>query len=61
MKKLERIKEVSVTDEFFAVYDLLGALGYKTEGLTILDISFVKWDVLKLLENIELKETELVK
>jgi hypothetical protein len=53
MKKLERVKEVSTIDEFSAVHDLLIALGYKTENLTLLDISQVKYDVMKAIDGFE--------
>jgi hypothetical protein len=53
MKKLERVKEVSVVDEFFAVHDLLTALGYNTESLNMLDMAYIKHDVLKAIEECE--------
>jgi len=53
MKKLERVKEVSVVDEFFAVHDLLIALGYNTENLNVLDMAQVKYDIIQALENFE--------
>jgi hypothetical protein len=53
MKKLERVKEVGITDEFLAVMDLLDALGYETSKLTMLDMSQIKYDVMKAIDGFE--------
>lgn len=56
MKKLEQIKEVTMIDQFQAIGDLLENLGYKTSELTLIDIANIRYDILKSIENLELKE-----
>ena len=56
MKKLEQVKEVSMIDQFIAVMDLLEKLGYETSKLTVIDAAFIRHDILKSIENLELKE-----
>lgn len=55
MKKmnLKKTKEVSTTDQFLAVVDLLNALGYDISQLTILDAAVIKHDIIKAIEAAE--------
>jgi hypothetical protein len=56
MKKLEQVKEITMIDQFIAITDLLENLGYKTSELTIMDIANIRYDILKSIESLELKE-----
>jgi len=53
MKKLERVNEVSTIDQFIAVMDFLNAMGYNTDGLTVLEAACVKHDIIKAIEGCE--------
>ena len=56
MKKLEQVKEVTMIDQFVAITDLLENLGYETSELTLIDVANIRYDILKSIENLELKE-----
>ena len=56
MKKLEQVKEIKMIDQFIAITDLLENLGYETSGLTVMDIANIRYDILKSIESLELKE-----
>lgn len=51
--ELKKVKEVSTTDQFLAVMDMLQALGYETSQLTILDAAVLKHDIIKAIEAAE--------
>lgn len=53
MKNLKKVKEVNVADQFFAITDMLQALGYDTSKLTVLDVASIKHDVLKAIDAAE--------
>lgn len=54
MKNLKKVKEVSAIDQFLAVMDLLKVLGYETDKLTIMDVTYLKSDIIKAIEESEL-------
>ena len=56
MKKLEQVKEITMIKQFIAITDLLENLGYETSKLTVMDIANIRYDILKSIENLELKE-----
>jgi hypothetical protein len=56
MKKVEKIKEATMINQFVAITDLLENLGYETSELTLMDIANIRYDILKSIENLELKE-----
>lgn len=56
MKRLEKIKEVTMIDQFIAIMDLLENLGYETSESTVMDIANIRYDILKSIESLELKE-----
>jgi len=56
MKKLEQVKEIKMIDQFIAITDLLENLGYETSELTVMDIANIRYDILKSIESLELKE-----
>ena len=56
MKKLEQVKEITMINQFIAITDLLENLGYKTSELTVMDIANIRYDILKSIESLELKE-----
>jgi len=56
MKKLEQVKEITMINQFIAITDLLENLGYETSKLTVMDIANIRYDILKSIENLELKE-----
>jgi hypothetical protein len=56
MKKLEQIKEITMINQFIAITDLLENLGYETSELTVMDIANIRYDILKSIESLELKE-----
>lgn len=43
--KVEKIKDVSVFDQFDAVFGMIKALGYDVEQITLLDVAKVKYDI----------------
>ena len=53
MKKLSQVKEVSTIDQFFAVMDFLNAMGYDTNGLTVLEAAGIKHDLVRAIEGCE--------
>ena len=53
MKKLERVNEVTAIDQFLALMDFLNAMGYNTEGLTVLEAAQIKYDIVKVIERPE--------
>ena len=56
MKKLEQVKEITMINRFIAITDLLENLGYETSKLTVMDIANIRYDILKSIESLELKE-----
>jgi hypothetical protein len=56
MKKLEQVKEITMINQFIAITDLLENLGYETSKLTVMDIANIRYDILKSIESLELKE-----
>ena len=58
MKKLEQVKEITMINQFIAITDLLENLGYETSELTIMDIANIRYDILKSIESLELKEQQ---
>ena len=56
MKRLEKIKEVTMIDQFIAIMDLLENLGYETSESTVMDIANIRYDIVKSIESLELKE-----
>jgi hypothetical protein len=56
MKKLEQVKEITMINQFIAITDLLENLGYETSELTLMDIAHIRYDILKSIESLELKE-----
>ena len=53
MKTMKPIKEVSMTNQFFAVGDLLEALGYDVKDLTLIDVAKLRYDIIKAIEGCE--------
>jgi hypothetical protein len=43
--KVEKIKDVSMIDQFDAVFGMIKALGYDVEQITLLDVAKVKYDI----------------
>lgn len=43
--KVEKIKDVSMIDQFDAVFEMIKALGYNAEQITLLDVAKVKYDI----------------
>jgi hypothetical protein len=56
MKKLEQVKEITMINQFIAITDLLENLGYETSELTLMDIANIRYDILKSIKSLELKE-----
>jgi hypothetical protein len=54
MKNLKKVKEVSAIDQFLAVMDLLKALGYETDKLSVMDVTYLKSDIIKAIDESEL-------
>jgi hypothetical protein len=50
MENLKKVKEVSIVDEFQAVMDLLSALGYETDQLTVDEVAEIRYDILKIIK-----------
>ena len=50
---MEKVKEVNIVEEFQAVIDLLNALGYETDQLSIMEVAEIRYDVLKAIKGIE--------
>ena len=50
---LKKVKEVNAADQFIAVMDMLQALGYDTNQLTILDAAVLKHDIIVAIESSE--------
>lgn len=53
MTSLKKVKEINVVEEYTAIMDLLGALGYKTEQLTISQVATIKHDILQAIKGIK--------
>ena len=53
MASLKKVKEINVVEEYIAIMDLLGTLGYETEQLTIMEIATIKHDVLQAIKGIK--------
>ena len=50
MENLKKVKEVNIVDEFQAVIDLLGALGYETDQLTVNEVATIRHEILKIIK-----------
>jgi hypothetical protein len=50
MKNLKKVREVTIVDEFQAVMDLLSALGYETDQLTVDEVATIRYDILKIIK-----------
>jgi hypothetical protein len=50
MENLKKVKEVSIVDEFQAVMDLLDALGYETDQLTVDEVASIRHEILKIIK-----------
>ena len=53
MKNLVKIKEVNAVDQFIAVMDFLKAVGYDTSKLSVMDIMYLKHDIIAAIEKCE--------
>jgi hypothetical protein len=53
MKNLKKVKEVNIVDEFQAAINLLDALGYETDQLTVHEISSIRHEIFKIIKSIE--------
>jgi hypothetical protein len=53
MKNLEKVKEVSNIDQFIAVMDFLKAMGYETSKLNVMDVTYLKSDIVRAIDNLE--------
>jgi hypothetical protein len=53
MKNLEKVKEVSNIDQFIAVMDFLKAMGYDTSKLNVMDVTYLKGDIVRAIDNSE--------
>ena len=53
MKNLKKVNEVNAADQFIAVLDMLKALGYDTNELSILDVASLKHDIIKAINECE--------
>ena len=54
---LKVVKEVKSIDQFVAVMDFLGAMGYDTSSLTTLDVAVLKADIIGAIEVAEKLDT----
>jgi hypothetical protein len=50
MENLKKVKEVSIVDEFQAVMDMLDALGYETDQLTVNEVAAIRHEILKIIK-----------
>jgi len=50
MEKLKKVKEVTIVDEFQAAIDLLDALGYETDQLTVHEVASIRHEILKIIK-----------
>ena len=50
MEKLKKVREVTIVDEFQAAIDLLDALGYETDQLTVHEVASIRHDILKIIK-----------
>jgi hypothetical protein len=50
MENLKKVKDVSIVDEFQAVMDLLGALGYEVDQLKVDEVASIRYDILKIIK-----------
>jgi hypothetical protein len=51
--KLEKLNEVSNIDQFIAVMDFLKAMGYDTSKLSVMDVAYLKGDIVRAIDNCE--------
>jgi hypothetical protein len=50
MEKLKKVREVTIVDEFQAAIDLLDALGYETDQLTVHEVASIRHEILKIIK-----------
>jgi hypothetical protein len=50
MKNLKKVEEVTIVDEFQAAIDLLDALGYETDQLTVHEVASIRHEILKIIK-----------
>ena len=50
MEKLKKVREVTIVDEFQAAIDLLDALGYETDQLTVHEVATIRHEILKIIK-----------
>jgi len=43
--KVEKIKDVSMIEQFDAVFEMVKALGYNVEQITLLDVAKIEYDI----------------
>ena len=43
--KVEKIKDVSTIEQFDVVFEMIKALGYNVEQMTLLDVAKIKYDI----------------
>jgi len=53
MKNLKKVEEVSNIDQFIAVMEFLKAMGYETSELNVMDVAYLKSDIVRAIENCE--------
>jgi hypothetical protein len=51
--KLEKLNEVSNIDQFIAVMDFLKAMGYDTSKLNVMDVAYLKSDIVRAIDSCE--------
>jgi hypothetical protein len=50
MENLKKVREVTIVDEFQAAIDLLDALGYETDQLTVHEVATIRHGILKIIK-----------
>jgi hypothetical protein len=53
MENLKKVKEVNIVDEFQAAINLLDALGYETDQLTVNEVATIRLEIFKIIKSIE--------
>jgi hypothetical protein len=53
MESLKKIKEVNVVEEYIAIMNLLGELGYETEQLTVFQVAEIKRNIFQAIKGVE--------
>jgi hypothetical protein len=61
-KEMKRTGEVSQIDQVVALMDFLKAMGYETEDLSIMEMMYLKYDIIEAIEKTDLDPySELMK